>query len=210
MTERGWMPGVTVVKTMAFGYTTIEPGTMQARGVMSHIMQGYQRTMVQWAQERPPQAMKSAHFSISRKGEVIQHVSIFDPCWAAGGARGATWIEYDGTNPNWYTVSIEHEGFAIRPNYGYDYVYADIRPWPAAMVEASIRVQRWVLEQHGLTATTDTIIGHYMTDQLYRKHDPGPQWPRDEIIAALQEPQAPAPDIESVKELLQRVQDLLG
>ena len=178
----GWMPGVEDRPTAAYGYGGAKNAAV---GVMSHIMQGYQTTMLAWADERPPQRMASSHFSINRAGHIAQHVSIYDPSWHAGNVNAPTWPLYRGGNPNLYTVSIEHEGFAIIPNYGYDYVYDETHPWPDAMVEASIAVHRWVFDQLNLEPNEATVCGHFETDALNRPHDPGPAWPRGYIIRAL-------------------------
>ncbi len=43
-----WMPSVDHVPTAAYGYPELPRGSLRARGVMSHIMQGYQSTMIEW------------------------------------------------------------------------------------------------------------------------------------------------------------------
>lgn len=186
MTERGWMPGVEHVPTEAFGYADLAPGWMQPIAVMSHVMQGYQRTMLAWARERPSSTPKSAHFTIGREGHIAQHVGIFDAAWTAGYVARPSWALYrPGTNPNRYLVHIEHEGFSAPPGYGYDYVYDEARPWPEAMVTASIAVQQWVFKQTGIEAGPLTVIGHRETDSVNRALDPGSAWPQARIIAAL-------------------------
>lgn len=186
MTERGWMPGVEHVPTEAFGYADLAQGSMQPIAVMSHVMQGYQRTMLAWARERPSSTPKSAHFTIGREGHVAQHVGIFDAAWTAGYVAHPSWPLYrPGTNPNRYLVHIEHEGFSAPPGYGFDFVYDDARPWPDAMVAASIEVQRWVLAQTGIEAGPLTVIGHRETDSVNRALDPGSAWPQARIIEAL-------------------------
>lgn len=195
MDEQGWMPGVERVPTVAFGYADMPPASMRAVAVMSHIMQGYQRTNLAWARERPYATPKSAHFTIGRDGRIVQHVGITDPSWTAGYVNRPTWPRYrPGTNPNRYLVHIEHEGFSVPPGYGYDYVYDDRRPWPEAMVEASARVQLWVLAELGLEASRATVIGHFETDSVNCANDPGPAWPRGAILAALVQPVPAGPE----------------
>jgi N-acetyl-anhydromuramyl-L-alanine amidase AmpD len=190
MDERGWMPGVARVPTAAFGYAGMPRGSMRPIAAMSHVMQGYQRTMIAWARERPFATPKSAHFTIGRSGRIVQHVGIYDPSWTAGHVERPAWPLYrPRSNPNRYLVHIEHEGFSAPPGYGYDYVYDERGPWPEALVEASIRVQRWALAELGLEASRNTVIGHFETDSVNRALDPGPAWPRERILEAL----APAP-----------------
>ena len=184
-----WMPEVDHVPTAAFGYTNVPVGSMRPVAVVSHIMQGYQSTMVQWAKERPPSAQKSAHFTIGRSGKIVQHVGIFDPAWHAGIIREPSWaLIRPGSNPNLYTVGIEHEGFSVDPGYAYDYLYSDAKPWPQEMVEASIRVHRWILAETGILPSIDSVIGHRNIDGVTRANDPGMAWPQARIIAALKPP----------------------
>ena len=182
-----WLPGAERVPTAAYGYPDLAPGAMQAIACMSHIMQGYQSTMIRWALERPFTTYKSAHFTIGRDGRVVQHIGIRDAAWCAGGVRSPTWaLLPPGLNPNRCVVALEHEGFSTVPNeYPYDYLYSANQPWPEPMVEASIAVQAWVHGELGLTPSVDTIIGHRETDSVTRADDPGSAWPRGRIIAAL-------------------------
>jgi N-acetyl-anhydromuramyl-L-alanine amidase AmpD len=189
-----WMPDVLHEPTAAFGYSYLPRGSTNPVAVMSHIMQGYQRTMRQWAAERPPVAAKSAHFTIGRDGLIVQHVGLFDASWTAGRVALPTWrLLPPGGNPNMLAVHIEHEGFSTDPGYGYDYLYSASRPWPAEMVRASIRVHRWVFAELGIKPSLDTVIGHFMTDGKDRINDPGAAWPREHIIAELRG-YAPAPE----------------
>ena len=102
------------------------------------------------------------------------------------------------------TVGIEHEGFSIPPGYSYDYLYSNGNPWPEAMIEASIRVHRWVFarvnewDAGAMVPSEDTVITHSMLNTASRKQDPGDLWlatVRPRILAALQP--APAAPIRS-------------
>lgn len=186
--QRGWMPGVEHIPTRAFGSVRTAHGAMQARAVMSHIMQGSQRTMIEWAREDPVQTRKSVHFTIAGDGRTVQHVGIYDAAWGAGRVNDPTWsLLPAGETPNDYTVQIEHEGFSEVPSYApnarpYE---RGANPWPEAMVQASIRVHRWVLGELGLKPDAERVIGHFMTDAKFRPNDPGDAWPRARIIEAL-------------------------
>lgn len=178
-----WLPGVEHVPTEAYGgYGPIKP-----IAIVNHIMQGYQNTMVQWAKERPYRTSKSAHFTIGRSGRIVQHVPINQASWASGSVRNPHWtLLKPNRNPNSYVVNIEHEGFSIDPlTYPYDYLYKNGKPWPEAMVKASIKVQTWVCDQLGITANRNTIIGHNYIDSVNRPMDPGTAWPQDRIIESI-------------------------
>ena len=170
-----WMPGVEHIETAAMG------GAITPRGVMSHVMQGWQATMIRWARERPRVTPRSAHFTIGRDGRIVQHVPIRRQAWHAGrldpGAPPRWSLLPSGANPNDYAVGIEHEGFSGEP-------------WPERQLEATIRVHRWLFAELGLVPSGETVIGHSMTAPASRAADPGPSWPRDRILDALRD--APA------------------
>jgi N-acetyl-anhydromuramyl-L-alanine amidase AmpD len=204
MTERGWMPDTTKIPAKDFGYRDVEPGTMKPIGVINHVAQGYISTIDAWARDADANDAMP-HFGITRDGEIHQYVDIFSrayhsgrhrneppPTWELLPRKGAGWV-----NPNYVTVGVEHEGFSAVPSYGFDYVYDSIvKPWPEAMIEASIKVHAWMFEavnkdrEQGagsgscapLEPSTLTIIGHNETSPGSRAHDPGEAWPQQRII----------------------------
>ena len=183
------MPGIKHAPTAAYGYGTMKQGSMKPIAVVSHIMQGYQSTMLRWADERPPEHYVSAHFTINRDGYIAQHVGIFDPSWASGGTWSPTWPLYRESpterNANYYTVAIEHEGFSIEPPYSYDFVYDEEEHWPEPMVEATIKIQKWICLTANITPNESSIIGHNSINGR-KVNCPGSMWPRHRIITALQ------------------------
>lgn len=193
---RGVMPGIEYAWTEQFGYPGMEPGTMKPIAVMSHVMQGYQQTMIDWAHGLGDNPPKSAHFTINRAGRIVQHVNIYDAAWAAGDVYAPTWALWlPGMNPNWYVVHIEHEGFSIHPGYSYDYLYSRANPWPEAMKQASLRVHKWVFEEAAIRPGVNSVITHSMTNTVSRAQDPGDLWMTDVrpwLISSLQSP-APVP-----------------
>jgi N-acetyl-anhydromuramyl-L-alanine amidase AmpD len=56
-----------------------------------------------------PASKVSAHYLIFRDGTVYQLVRLQDTAWQAGAVDQPSWMLYDGTNPNRYTLGIEHE-----------------------------------------------------------------------------------------------------
>lgn len=193
-TERGWMPGATQIRTTYFGYGDVAAGGMDPTGIVSHIAQGFIRTIDGWARTS---SQITPHFGVTRGGAISQYVSIFDPAYHAGrldaGAR-PTWSGYqEGRNPNKYTVGIEFEGFSVPPTYSYDYVYSPARPWPEPMIMAGILVHQWVLEQvSAMAPSASTIIGHREIAPQSRQYDPGGMWPQERIISRCRRV-APAP-----------------
>lgn len=200
------MPDIDHIGTTMYGYTDVPPETMKPIAVINHIMQGYARTMIDWATNNSVQ--KSAHFIIDREGNITQTVSIYSPAWHAGRTAKESWKSFPGGNPNKYTVGIEHEGFSVDPGYGYDYIYDG--SWPEAMMDASAKVHKWILGELGLEANDQTVIGHFETDAVSRANDPGPQWSREDLLSRINggggssssQPSVSSDELASIKERL--------
>jgi N-acetyl-anhydromuramyl-L-alanine amidase AmpD len=199
------MPDVDHIGTTMYGYADVPPETMEPVAVINHIMQGYARTMIEWATNNSME--KSAHFIIDRDGNITQTVSIYSPAWHAGRIAKVTWDSMPiGNNPNKYTVGIEHEGFSVEPEYGCDFIYED--GWPDAMMEASVQVHKWILGELGLEANDQTVIGHNETDGVSRANDPGPAWSKDTLLDMINGSE-PATEVNTTDSVLEkRIDDL--
>jgi hypothetical protein len=76
-------------------------------------MEGTMESTLSWF--RSPASKVSAHYGVSRKGEVVQYVRDEDTAWHAGRVlrpTAAMVLERPGVNPNLWTIGIEHEGGA--------------------------------------------------------------------------------------------------
>jgi N-acetyl-anhydromuramyl-L-alanine amidase AmpD len=134
-----------------------------------------------------PSRGTSAHFCIGKKGEIEQYVSVNDTAYGNGlkwDAVNKQWIcphnnvvtpsWQDLTppdNPNWYTVSIEHEGMP-----------AD--PWTPEMYDANLRLLLWLADQFNLTYVAHrTLVGHSEIDPVDKSNCPGPNVEWDRMVA---------------------------
>lgn len=149
---------------------------------------------------------------------IAQYISIWNPAYHAGQVInpdpwGATMIGRFGPNPNKWAVGIEGEGFSkdTNPSYDYDYLHGegvDPRgrqryPWPEAMVQATILIDRFVLNSTAELAAhprkQDLVMTHNQTDTATRADDPGFEWvgkvkPRiSAAVMGLPDPGAPPP-----------------
>jgi hypothetical protein len=135
-------------------------------------------------------ARVSTHFAISKSGEIVQLVNIFDTAWAQGRLGPlVTWPQFDAMgrgNPNGYLISTEHE----------DETELNMS-WPEAMYEADLRLKRWSIEEcrsRGLDILRfgiDSLAGHYMFDSVNRVNCPGKGWPRERLFADLTRVEGP-------------------
>ena len=81
--------------------------------IVIHIMEGSLQGTDAWF--RNPKAAVSAHYGVGKTGTIHQYVEESDTAFHAGNAVGPTAQlvkDRPGVNPNYYTVGIEHEGFA--------------------------------------------------------------------------------------------------
>ena len=83
------------------------------RGIVIHIMEGSLTGTDAWF--RNPKAVVSAHYGVGKNGEMHQYVEEADTAFHAGNAvnpKAQLVTQRPGVNPNYYTIGIEHEGFA--------------------------------------------------------------------------------------------------
>jgi len=157
-----------------YGYPAGTRDQNQPIAVVHHIAEGYFSTLTDpgfWLSRG-----SSVHFAVAKDGRVAQLVAIDNAAWGNGRVQHPTWPLLTPTNPNLYTVSIEHEGFTGDP-------------WPIAQVDASIELTRWVCDVAGIDPSANTIIGHYRIDGVSRANCPGTGWPIDTILYQLQHAQ---------------------
>lgn len=138
--------------------------------IVNHITAGLMPGCLSWLQN--PKAQASAHYLITRDGRILQLVKDEDTAWHAGIVNKPNWKLYDGTNPNRYTLGIEHEGF---PN----------EPLTEAQYEATLWLHRQLIAKYQLPIDTDHIIGHYRIDSVRRSNCPGPKFPWDRLFSDL-------------------------
>jgi hypothetical protein len=88
-------------------------GGHRPEALVIHVMEGTMESTLSWF--RSPASKVSAHYGVSRAGEVVQYVRDEDTAWHAGRVLRPTAemvLERPGVNPNLWTIGIEHEGGA--------------------------------------------------------------------------------------------------
>jgi N-acetyl-anhydromuramyl-L-alanine amidase AmpD len=76
-----------------------------------HVTEGDERSVRAWFHD--PAANVSAHYMVTKAGEVVHFVHEYDTAWANGRVDHPTAkmvLERAPSNPNNWTISIEHEG----------------------------------------------------------------------------------------------------
>lgn len=144
--------------------------------VVVHVESGSEEGTIRWFQN--PKAHVSAHYSVSKAGQVYSHVDEDKVAWHAGIKAPCVWNnqaknKWPGINPNSYSIGIENEGFD------------DGKPWSRAQLESLAGLIADVCKRHSIPATRDFIVGHH---EIYAGHTcPGKACPLDDIVQAVQE-----------------------
>lgn len=115
-----------------------------------------------------PSAQASAHYVVTRTGEIHQLVADENTAWHAGAVANPTWCLYDGTNPNYRTIGIEHECY---PDVGGDGNLTE------EQYQATLWLHRQLIAKHGIPIDREHIIGHYQIDSVNRPNCPGSAFP---------------------------------
>jgi hypothetical protein len=98
---------------------------------------------------RDPNAHKSAHYAVAHDGEIHQYVDESDTAFHAGIVINPTWsLLKPRTNPNFYTIGIEHEGHAD-----------DV--WPEAQMSASAGLIAEIAARWDIPLDEDHVIRHH-------------------------------------------------
>lgn len=139
--------------------------------IVNHITAGLHPGTLSWM--RNPAAQASAHYLVTRAGQIFQMVKDEDTSWHAGIVNRPTWPPHDGTNPNRRTIGIEHEGYKQQGGDG---------NLTEEQYQASLWLHRQLIVKHGITVDRDHIIGHYRIDSVNRPNCPGPKFPWDRLM----------------------------
>ncbi len=125
-----------------------------------------------------PAAEASAHYLITRAGEIYQLVRDDNTAWHAGIVNRPNWALYSsiGFNPNRWTIGIEHEDYDGDGELG--------------LTEVQYRASLWLHQQlvarYGIPIDTEHIVGHYRVDSVNRPNCPGPDFPWARLFNDLQ------------------------
>lgn len=160
--------------------------------IVSHITEGSYAGAVSWLKN--PSSSASSHFVVSKKGEITQLVELEDSSWCNGTSVNLDKnpkIHYSKstlkkvrvrkTNANYYTITIEHEGFSTEGK-------GRLEP---AQLEATIWLHKHIIKEvkriYGIDIPLDRehIVGHYQINPISKPFCPGPNFQFDEVLREL-------------------------
>ncbi len=138
--------------------------------IVNHITAGNYPGCLSWMCNQKAQA--SAHYLVTKLGDIYQLVKDEDSSWHAGFANKPNWKLYDGSNPNYYTIGIEHECLS-----GGDLT--------EAQYQASLWLHKHLVKKHNISVDNNHIIGHFNIDSVNRPNCPGPKFPWTRLFSDL-------------------------
>lgn len=156
--------------------------------IVCHISDGYFESGIGWLCN--PKSQASAHFFVSKLGEIAQLVDIREAAFINGTSTMNTddnrhyshsssyFVRDRKTNANYYTIGIEHEGF-----------YADTHgKLTDEQLQATIWLTGYIKEQvkeifgTELQLDREHILGHCEVSPITKPNCPGEEFQFDEII----------------------------
>lgn len=160
--------------------------------IVCHIMEGTLAGCDSWFSN--PAAQASSNYGIGKDGTIHCYVDpeSKDAPFANGlvnkpDAAFLTLAKAYPENPNYWTISIEHEG-----NSG--------DPMPPAQLAASAALAAWLCDRFGIPADDAHLLGHYEIDSVTRAGCPGWNhatwltWEAAVLNALTPQPQPTPPD----------------
>ena len=151
-------PGAEWVPAYSGNYQTSSRGVGDIKRVVIHDTEGSFAGTLSWFQD--PDAEVSAHYVVrSSDGHVAQMVDEKNVAW------------HDACN-NTYTVGIEHEGYAAKPEQWFT----------EAMYAESAKLTAYLCDTYMIPKEHGSIEGHGEADDCSDHTDPGPGWDWDHYI----------------------------
>lgn len=138
--------------------------------IVNHITAGLMPATLNWLLN--PSSKVSAHYLVTKSGRIIQLVDDEDTAFAVGNVNQPNWPLYNGSNPNNYTISIEHEALAGEGLTDEQY-------------QATLELHGMLISKWKIPVDLDHIIGHSRLDSINRANDPGSGFPWKELLSDL-------------------------
>ncbi len=141
--------------------------TFQPEAIVIHIMAGSEVGTDSWF--KTDSAHVSAHYGVSKAGEIHQYVKDEDTAFHCGIVENPAWGGLKtGVNPNLYTIGIEHEG-------------GPEDEWPPEQYASSAWLIAQLAQKWGIALDRSHIVPHFWIRAS--KSCPGKVVDLDKLIA---------------------------
>jgi N-acetylmuramoyl-L-alanine amidase len=137
-----------------------------------------------------PASQCSAHGGIERDGRIKQYVDITKTAWTQGlhsvaeelAAPSVIVRNMAGVNPNYYSIGIE---FLAYKDHGGDGNITEEQFWAGCWLMKYWQDQVQQIYKHKIPLNSTYVIGHCHVDPVYRKFDPGANFPWQRLYSEL-------------------------
>lgn len=155
--------------------------------IVMHVCEGSFNGSVSWLCN--PNSGTSSHFVTGKNGEREQLVDLDKAAWCNGTAvkEGAMYdyrrstnrlVRERKTNANYYTISIENEGYSYKDGCG-----ALTEP----QYQTTLQICKELITKYGIPVDREHIVGHYEIAPKEKPNCPGPNFPWDRLMNDLRE-----------------------
>lgn len=171
-----------------------------------HVCEGTFEGSVSWLCN--PNSGASSHFVTGKNGELEQLVDLDKASWCNGTSttEGAKYdyrrstnrlVRERKTNANYYTISIENEGYSYKDGYG---------RLTDKQYQTLLKLLKDLITKYNIPIDREHIVGHYEITPKEKPNCPGSKFQWDELMKDLTEwkngtekPKQPTPTASSLK-----------
>lgn len=153
--------------------------------IVLHVCEGTFKGSVSWLCN--PGSGTSSHYVTGKNGELEQLVDLDKASWC-NGTSTTKGDKYDyrrstnrlvrerKTNANFYTISIENEGYSYKDGFG---------KLTEAQYQTVLKLCRELIAKYNIPVDREHIVGHYEIAPVEKPNCPGPQFQWDRLMSDL-------------------------
>jgi N-acetyl-anhydromuramyl-L-alanine amidase AmpD len=145
--------------------------------IVDHIMAGSLNATTGWFAN--PKSEASTHFGVGKDGRIHQYVRVENGAYGNGTVNksdlSVPWIAEcvsKKINPNFVTISIEHEGQTGET-------------FTEQMYQATLWLHRFLIQNFNIPVSRQNIVGHNQIDNVNRSFCPGKGFPWERLMTDL-------------------------
>lgn len=167
--------------------------------IVLHVCEGTFKGSVSWLCN--PGSGTSSHYVTGKNGELEQIVDLDMASWC-NGTSTVKGDKYDyrrstnrlvrerKTNANFYTISIENEGYSYKDGFG---------KLTEAQYQTVLKLCRELIAKYNIPVDREHIVGHYEIAPVEKPNCPGPQFQWDRLMNDLKGGSEEKPVADKVK-----------
>lgn len=150
--------------------------------IVLHVCEGTFEGSVSWLCNKASET--SSHYVTGKNGELEQLVDLDKAAWC-NGTSSKEGAEYDyrrstnrlvrerKTNANYYTISIENEGYSYKDGYG---------ELTEAQYQTVLKLCKELISKYNIPVDREHIVGHYEIAPKEKPNCPGPKFQWDRLM----------------------------